>query len=322
MKNIRNKVLLVIGLMLTLGLTTVPAATGGGKDDDSKKRPKNTGILTVKTTPDARTVKVDGQVLGMSGVEVPAEFYLAPGFHTLEVEGPNGKPFIKQIEIRKDTRNCVCLKVVERTESKACPYNVAVDGPDKVLEGDLITFATVDALGYPTPLNYVWKVTPGAARITSGLGTSAITVDTTGLGGKTIAAEVDVSDGLYAASCRQILPVSTIVESIPRIESILVDKFESKAFDDDKARLDNFVIELQNNPDSQAYIIMYQGTDRESMRTRTVDKLSKKTMDYLVNWKGVDPRRIVITQWGNRPTTEYELWLIPPGAPTPVPSGS
>lgn len=321
MKRIGYNLLFVMSLMLTLGLTAVFATVGNSKDDSGKKRPKNTGTLTVKTTPDARTVKVDGQVLGMSGVETPAEFYLTPGFHTLEVEGPNGQSFIKQIEIRKDAKNCICLKVVERTESKACPYNVSVDGPDKVLEGDLITFASIDSMSFPTPLNYVWKVLPGAAKITSGFGTSAITVDTSGLGGQTISAEVDVSDGLYAASCRQILPVSTVVERLPKIESILVDKFESKAFDDDKARLDNFVIELQNNPDSQAYIIMYQGTDKESTRTRTVDKLSKKTMDYLVNWKGVDPRRIVITQWGNRPTTEYELWLIPPGAPTPVPQG-
>ncbi|MEZ5426484.1 MAG: PEGA domain-containing protein [Pyrinomonadaceae bacterium] len=321
MKRFRYDFLFVIGLILTIGLTTALAA-GGGKDDENKKRPKNTGVLSVKTSPEPLTVKVDGQVLGMSGVNEGAEFYLTPGFHTLEVEGPNGKTFVKQVEIRKDTRNCVCLKIEQKTEYKACPYNVSVDGPDKVLEGDLITFASVDALSYPTPLNYVWTVSPSNAKITSGLGTSAITVDTAGLGGQTISAEVDVSDGLYAASCRQILPVSTVIEKIPPIESILVDKFESKAFDDDKARLDNFVIELQNNPDAQAYIIMYQGTDRESMRTRTVDKLSKKTMDYLVNTKGVDPRRIVITQWGNRPSTEYELWLIPPGAPTPVPQGS
>ncbi|MCW5959165.1 MAG: hypothetical protein KIS76_03330 [Pyrinomonadaceae bacterium] len=317
MKNSIYRISALLALVLAIG--TLPAFAGG-KNDDAKKRPKNTGILTVKTTPDARTVKVDGQVLGMSGVEEAAEFWLSPGFHTLEVEGPNGKSFIKQVEIRKDTRNCVCLKIVERTETEACPYNVSVDGPDKVLEGDLITFASIDAMDYPTPLNYVWKVSPSAAKVTSGFGTSAITVDTSGLGGQTITAELDVSDGLYAKECGQRLPVSTIVESLPPIEAIKFDEFESKAFDDDKARLDSFAVQLQNSPDAQGYIIMYQGTDTNSIKNRNVDLLSKRTLDYLVNTRGIDPSRIVITKWGNRPTTTYELWLIPPGAKTPVPN--
>ncbi|MDQ3179774.1 MAG: hypothetical protein M3Q33_04565 [Acidobacteriota bacterium] len=97
------------------------------------------------------------------------------------------------------------------------------------------------------------------------------------------------------------------------------DEFESLAFDDDKARLDAYAIELQNNPDSQGYIIMYQGTDKVSMRVRKVDVLSKRTLDYLVNARGIDPRRIVITNWGTRPKTTYELWVIPPGAQPPVP---
>ncbi len=319
MKKIRYNLLFVFGLILTLGLTTVFA---GGKDDAAKKRPKNTGTLTVITTPDPLTVKVDGQVVGMSGVEKAAEFYLAPGFHTLEVEIPNGKPYIQQIEIVRDRKNCICLKIEPKTTTQACPYNVRVDGPDKVLEGDLITFASIDALNYPTPLNYVWKVSPTSAKITSGLGTSAITVDTSGMGGQTINAELDVSDGLYAKQCGQQLPVATMVESIPIDEAIKFDEFESKAFDDDKARLDLFAVQLQNSPDSQGYIIMYQGTDTNSVRNRNVDTLSKRTMDYLVNARGIDPSRIVITKGGARPTTVYELWLIPPGAKTPVPSSN
>lgn len=316
MKKIKYNLFFAFGLILSLGLMTVFA---GGKDEKKKQIPKNMGVLTVKTTPTAQTVKVNGQVLGMSGVEEGAEFYLAPGFHTLEIEGSNGKTFTKQIEIRKNAKNCVCLKIVDRTETEACPYNISVDGPDKVLEGDLITFASIDALNYPTPLNYVWTVSPNSAKITSGLGTSAITVDTSGMGGQTINANLDVSDGLYAKQCGQQLPVSTLVESLPPIEAIKFDEFESKAFDDDKARLDSFAVQLQNSPDAQGYIIMYQGTDKNSVRNRNVDTLSKKTLDYLVNTRGIDPSRIVITKWGTRPTTTYELWVIPPGAKTPVP---
>lgn len=314
MENIRYKFLFVVGLILTFGLITVFAA------ENDTKRPKNTGILTVKTTPMAMTVKVDGQVVGLSGVNSPAEFYLSPGIHRVEIEGPNGKAFSREVEIKKDAKNCICLKIVEEVTKRPCPYDIRLDGPDRVIEGDLITFASINAVNSSIPLNYNWKVTPGNARITSGVGTPAITVDTTGIGGQTINAELDVNDGVYDASCRQRISVPTLVEKLPPPPSPRrFDEFESLAFDDDKARLDAFAIELQNSPDSQGYIIMYQGTDKVSMRSRKVEVLSKRTLDYLVKARGIDPRRIVITNWGTRPKTTYELWIIPPGAQPPVP---
>lgn len=316
MRNIRYNFLFVIGLVLTLGLTTVFA---DGKNDN--KRPKNTGILTIKTSPMAMTVKVDGQVVGLSGVNTPAEFYLAPGVHKVEIEGPNGKAFSREIEIKKDAKNCICLKVIEETTKRPCPYDIRLDGPDRVTEGDLITFASFNAVtSGAIPVIYNWSVSPNNARVTSGLGTPAITVDTTGLGGQTITANLDVNDGVFDASCRQKISVPTIIDKLPPLPSPRkFDEFESLAFDDDKARLDAFTIELQNNPDAQGYIIMYQGTDKASLNTRKVDVLSKRTLDYLVKARGIDPRRIVITNWGTRPKTTYELWIIPPGAQPPVP---
>jgi hypothetical protein len=279
------------------------------------------GTLTVKTTPVAYPVKVNDQLLGMSGVTTPAEFYLPPGTHRLTIEGPNGKNFTKEIEIIRNAKNCICLRVVEEVITRACPYSIQLSGPDSVLEGDLITFASLNAVSdTPTPLNYNWTVSPSNVQITSGLGTPSITVDTTGFGGQTITAELDVNDGIYDAKCRQRISVPTVVENKPPPPGPRkFDEFESKSFDDDKARLDAFAIELQNNPDAQGYIIMYQGTDRISLRTKKVDFLSKKTLDYLVQSRGIDPRRIQIVNWGNRLKTTYDLWIIPPGAQPPVP---
>ena len=313
MRNIRYNFLFVLGLMFTLGLTTAFA--------QNNRRPKNTGTLTVKTTPVAYPVKVNNQLLGMSGVDTPAEFYLPPGMHQLVVEGPNGKNFSKEIEIRKDVKNCVCLKIVEEVTTRACPYNIRLDGPERVIEGDLITFVSTNSVTQgAVPVNYNWTVSPGNLNITSGLGTPSITVDTKGLGGQTITADLDVNDGVYDAACRQKISVPTIVERLPEPpKPRRFDEFESSAFDDDKARLDAFAIELQNNPDSQGYIIMYQGTDKASERTRKVEVLSKRTLDYLVKSRGIDPRRIQIVNWGNRPRTTYDLWVVLPGAMPPVP---
>ncbi len=316
MRNIKYNFLFVIGLMLTLGLATNFAA-----DKKDAKRPKNTGMLTVRTTPVAYPVKIDGQVIGMSGVNSPAEFYLAPGFHQLSIEGPDGKNFSKEIEIRKDLKNCICLKIIEETTKRACPYNIQLDGPERVMEGDLITFASFNSVTTGAiPVLYNWTVSPNNLKITSGLKTPSITVDTEGFGGQTITADLDVNDGVYDATCRQRISVPTIVDKRPPPPSpVMFDEFESLAFDDDKARLDAFAIELQSQPDSQGYIIMYQGTDTLSKKSRNVEKLSMRTLNYLVKTRGIDPRRIVITNWGTRAKTMYELWIIPPGAQPPVP---
>lgn len=304
--------LFVIGLILTFGLTTAFA-------QKNNQRPKNTGMLTVKTSPVAYPVKIDNQVIGMSGVNSPAEFYLAPGMHQLSIEGPNGNNFTKEVEIRKDAKHCVCLKIVEETIKRACPYNIQLSGPDQVIEGDLITFASRNVGPDPSiPVNYNWTISAGS--ITSGQGTPSITVDSRGMGGQTINADLDVNDGVYDATCRQQISVPTIIGLLPPPPTgRRFDEFEAQSFDDDKARLDAFAIELQNNPDSQGYIIMYQGTDRDSMRTKRVEVLSKKSLDYLVKARGIDPRRIQIVNWGTRQRTTYDLWIIPPGAQPPVP---
>ena len=83
------------------------------------------------------------------------------------------------------------------------------------------------------------------------------------------------------------------------------DEWDARSFDDDKFRFDNLAIELQNKPDSQAYIIMYQGTDRVSVRSLQVDKLNKRALNYLVQTRQIAPNRIQFTNWGTRVHTLY-----------------
>jgi hypothetical protein len=182
----------------------------------------------------------------------------------------------------------------------------------------LVTFAAFNAVtGGATALNYAWRVGPETAKITSGLGTPSITVDTAGLGGQTIAAELEVTDGVYDAACRQLTAANTRVDRPAKPESFRFDSFDSRSFDDDKARLDGLVIELQNRPDAQAYIILFQGT--QGKRRLNIDVLAKRSLDYLVKTRGVDPRRIQITKLGKRARTGYEFWIVPPGAAPPLP---
>ncbi|MDQ3801366.1 MAG: hypothetical protein M3384_18240 [Acidobacteriota bacterium] len=318
--------ILAVGLILTLGWVTENFAANNPPD---VKRPKNAGILSVQVTFDAPAraatyrVLVDGVEVGIAGNATPAEFYLSPGIHTVEIEGPNDQVFVKEVEIRRGVKNCICLRVVEKTERRPCPYDVRVDAPSQVKEGDLVTFVAVNAISASVPINYRWRITPETARVTSGgNGTASVTVDSTGLGRQTITAELDVTDDVYGPTCMQKNTVNVPVMPEERIvpEAIRCDVFESTSFDDDKYRFDNCVIQLRNRPDAQLYIIIYQGTDRLSRTRTTADLVRRRTMDYLVRTRGVDPRRIQIIMGGTRPRTSLELWIVPPGASLPVPN--
>src|SRR3954454_3321851 len=177
---------LAIGLLLTLGITVAMAAV----DNDDKDH-KKMGTLSVRTTEVSLPIKVDGRYIGMSGVDTAAEFFLIPGIHTIEVTTPDGKVFRDELEIRRQTRTCLCLKMISETITTPCPYRFHLEGPDHVNEGELITFAAINSGTAPVPLRYTWNVTPTTARITSGLGTPSITVDSKGLGGQSISAELD-----------------------------------------------------------------------------------------------------------------------------------
>jgi hypothetical protein len=317
MRRISCNLILAVGLILTLGYMSETFAA-----NNDVKRPRNAGILSVQTTPESYDVLVDGVKIGQSGVGTPAEFYLSPGVHRIEVLGPKGQTFVKEIEFRKGVKNCICLRVIEETKTRPCPYDVRVDAPSEVKDGDLVTFVAINAVTASVPLTYRWRVTPDTARITEGAGTPSITVDTTGMGDSTITAELDVTDDVYGATCFQKNTVRTKVIKIipPPVEPIRCDVFESTSFDDDKYRFDNCVIQIRNRPDAQLYIIVYQGTDRLSRTRTTADLVRRRTMDYLVRARGVDPRRIQIIMGGTRPRTSLELWIVPPGAAPPVPN--
>lgn len=315
MRATRSRLLLLIGLMVAIGVSSALAAGG-----DEHKRPKNTGTLTIKTTERAYPVKIDGVARGLSGVGTPAEFYLTPGFHTVVVEGPNGAIFTKEIEIRKDSKVCICLKTVETVTKRPCPYNFHLDGPEKVMEGDQVIFAAINSGTAPIPIRYDWKVSPNNLKVVNGLGTPTITIDSTGMGGRTINAELDVNDDVYDNKCRQVISVPTEVGKvvIPEPTAYICDEFEAKNRDQDKARFDNCAIQVQNTPNSRLYVFIYPGTDKLSTSKNTYERTSKTMLDYMVKNLHLDPSRIDMIKGGTRERTTYQIWVVPPGAKLPV----
>lgn len=106
------------------------------------------------------------------------------------------------------------------------------------------------------------------------------------------------------------------------------DKFGNICCEDEKARLDNFAIQLLKEPEAQGYIIFYEGRryascyDSRARIPRRGEAAARiaRVKPYLVDTRGVDARRIVVINGGYREEWTAELWIIPKGATPPNPS--
>jgi hypothetical protein len=310
---IKAAVTIMIALTFGLACTSTTAYA-------RKKRVKY-GTIEIATNPGGFPLRIDGKPEGDTSTTVRV-IELEPGRHKLEILLPNGGRWVRDFDVERGRKLCVNVNYHPKkyTITKSpCPYPVNISAPVSVNDGDLITFTSDVAYSGSAALNYTWAVSPSEARIVSGAGTATITVDSTGLGSQRVSATLVVDDGSGDALCRQQAQASTeiVAKKPPVVECKPFDQFQSVAFDDDKARLDNLAIELQGAPDTQAYIIVYAG---RTSRTGQADMLGKRTTDYLVNQRGVDARRIIVINGGYRDTDFIEIWICPPGAKTPQPT--
>lgn len=110
----------------------------------------------------------------------------------------------------------------------------------------------------------------------------------------------------------------------------LFDSFGDICCDDEKARLDNFAVALEHEPEAQGYIIFYGGrrqnypychSSRQRFPRRGESQARvARLKSYLVNARVLDPKRIVVINGGYRESWTAELWIVPKGANPPAPS--
>jgi hypothetical protein len=227
-----------------------------------------------------------------------------PGTYTANVEVDDGCGCISFSSVSVTIANCDRCIV-------PCP-TVNVTCPDTVEEGQPATFTANVTGGDPNvSATYNWSVSAGT--ITSGQGTPSITVDTTGQGGTAITATVNV--GGYPPECTT--QASCTTTPTRRAVARLFDQYGNIAFNDEKARLDNFAIQLQNEPGAQGYIVAYGG---RRGRAGEAQARADRAKDYMVNTRGVDPGRLVTVDGGYREDLTVELWIVPTGATPPTAS--
>jgi hypothetical protein len=173
-----------------------------------------------------------------------------------------------------------------------------------------LTFST-NLTGGSAGVEPVYNWTLSAGSIIEGQGTSSIKVDTKGLAGQTIKATLSI--GGYHLDCSASCEVSIPVAALPARK---FDEFPVVTSNDEKARLDNFAIELRTDPSTTAYVIVYP-----SQRDQAADvkRRTKRIIDYLVNSRGFDAQRIVSIVGPARNNVLIELWNLPQGATPPTP---
>jgi hypothetical protein len=158
---------------------------------------------------------------------------------------------------------------------------------------------------------YNWSVSAGT--ITSGQGTSTITVDTTGLGGQSVTATVTA--GGFDPSCSTASSCTTNVRPKPE-EASKFDEYGNIKFNDEKARLDNYAIALQNKPGSTGTIVVYGSCEGEGQAR------ADRAKDYLVNTRGIEAGRITTVDGGCASELKVQLWIVPSGATAPTPDAA
>ena len=248
----------------------------------------------------------DGTIIGEGPVVTWNLAGLKPGYHkaSLDIQSAGNDGTCQAFSsVTVLVNACAEVRPVCPAIEISCPTYVATDQP--------LTFTSRYSGGVPANITPVYNWTVSAGTIIEGQGTDTIRVDTKGLAGQTVRAALSM--GGYNLECAADCAVSI---PLPKMVSRRFDEFPDISRNDEKARLDNFGIELQNDPTSTGYVIVYPG--RASKRAEVQDHFGR-VVDYLVNSRGMDASRIKTIEGPKRDQLHVELWVTPQGATAPNP---
>jgi len=283
---------------------TLPCPPGTSSDSCTPSSSRSVDLTADARDPDNDTLLYTWSVTGgtLSGEGRTVSWNLSgvnPGTYTASVEVNDGNGHTANASTTVSVAECTrCIP--------PCP-TVSVSCPSEVDQGTAITF-TAQVNG-DANVTYNWSVSAGT--ITSGQGTSSISVSTEGLGGQTVTATVEL--GGLDPSCSRTASCTTGIKPPPK-EPIKFDEYGNIKFNDEKARLDNYAIQLQNDPGAQGYIIAYGSCAGEAQAR------ADRAKDYLVNTRGIDAGRLVTVDGGCRSELTVQLWIVPTGATAPAAS--
>ncbi len=251
-----------------------------------------------------------GRIVG-SGANVSWDLTgVNPGTYTITAGVDDGCGVCGETKTQTVTvERCDCVPVVVACTSCA---SLSVTGPSSVTRGgDTMTFTANVSGGSQTEVAYNWSVSQG--EIISGQGTPVITVQTSpGMAGQNVTATVDISSSPGICDTCTNNTASEVAGIAPDTTLTPVDTFGALQRDDIKARIDNYYIQLGNDPSAQGYIINY-GSARDIARR-------EKEIRDAIRFLRRDPTRITFVRGGDRGNgIETQLYTVPSGAQPPTP---
>lgn len=94
-----------------------------------------------------------------------------------------------------------------------------------------------------------------------------------------------------------------------------LDEYGNIRFNDEKARLDNFAVELQTDPTTRGYILCYGGRVGRAGEARA---RCDRARDYVMRRLGLQAARVVTVDGGYREYLTVRLCVVPPGGAPPA----
>lgn len=94
------------------------------------------------------------------------------------------------------------------------------------------------------------------------------------------------------------------------------DEWGDIKFSDEKARLDNLAIQLENDPQAKAHIIVYAGQKAVAAEAQL---RGDRIKNYLLTVRKIDPQRVTIVDGGYMESLTVTVWLVPDGVEPPEP---
>jgi hypothetical protein len=200
------------------------------------------------------------------------------------------------------------LASVSRAQTPVTCGIVGIDGPALVDPGTPLVFkARITGIIHTTKSEFKWTLSAGT--ITTGEGTDEITVDTAGLDGQEVTVTVELSGAL--PGCNRSASRTTGVHLPVFVCGMPLDEYGDIKFEDEKARLDNFAIQLSNEPLSIGYILMSAG--QTTFENETTERL-ERARSYLVNVRAIDRNRVVTIDCGFTSDLMIKLYVASLGA--------
>src|SRR5438445_3940930 len=94
------------------------------------------------------------------------------------------------------------------------------------------------------------------------------------------------------------------------------DEFGDVKCEDEYARLDNFAIQLQREPQAKGVIIFYGGKTFRGKSPRRGDAAARaaRLKPYLVSRRGIPAAQAIVINGGYAEEWRVEIWIIPSSA--------